>query len=205
MSGNALLDSAGTLQLANGISLLSQLTLAGSHDTTLDGVISGTGSLVKNGNGALRLAGINNYSGGTTINAGSVTGDTDSLQGAITNNGALIFEQDADGTHSGNLSGSGTLRKLCLGRLLFTGNSNFTGNTLVSAGSLVNDGTLASANVLVESGASLGGSGTYSGTVTIADGASLNAGSATAPLTVGNLNLSSVSYTHLTLPTTPYV
>ncbi|MFV2944995.1 autotransporter domain-containing protein [Pseudomonas japonica] len=193
VTGASLLDSTGALQLANALNLTSQLTLAGSQDTTLSGVISGTGSLVKNGNGSLLLSGANTYGGGTTINAGSVTGDTTSLQGAITNNGALTFAQNADGTYSGNLSGAGTLTKSGTGQLLLTGTSGFTGNTLVSAGSLVNNGTLASANVQVASGASLGGSGTYSGTVTIADGASLNAGTATAPLSVGNLNLSSGS------------
>nr|WP_311985776.1 autotransporter domain-containing protein [Pseudomonas bharatica] len=193
VTGASVLDSTGALQLANAINLTSQLTLAGNQDTSLNGVISGTGSLVKNGNGSLTLAGANNYSGGTTINAGSVTGDTTSLQGAILNNGALTFAQNTDGTYGGSLTGSGTLTKFGAGRLLLTGNSGFTGNTLVSAGSLVNNGTLASANVQVASGASLGGSGTYSGTVTIADGANLNAGSATAPLSVGNLNLSSGS------------
>ena len=191
VTGASTLDSTGALQLGNAINLGAQLTLAGVQNTTLSGAITGTGSLVKNGSGSLVLSGANTYSGGTTINAGSVSGDTISLQGAIVNNAALTFEQNANGSYTGNLTGTGSLTKNGTGQLLLTGNSGFTGNTTVNAGSLVNNGTLASTNVQVASGASLGGSGTYSGTVSLADGATLTAGSATAPLSVGNLNLSS--------------
>ncbi len=48
------------------------LTINGAGDTTLSGVVSGTGALTKNGAGALNLNGANTYSGNTTINAGTL-------------------------------------------------------------------------------------------------------------------------------------
>ncbi|VVQ07070.1 hypothetical protein PS910_04408 [Pseudomonas fluorescens] len=98
MLGNGTLDSTSALQLANAINLGAELTLAGNQNTTLIGAVTGTGSLVKNGTGELVLSGANTYSDGTTLNGGSTRGDTSSLQGAIANNAALTFEQNADGS-----------------------------------------------------------------------------------------------------------
>nr|WP_255263533.1 autotransporter-associated beta strand repeat-containing protein [Pseudomonas aegrilactucae] len=199
VGGNAALDGPVDLQLSNAISLAARLTLAGSNDLALSGVISGNGSLVKNGNGELLLTGANTYSGGTTLNAGSVVGNTRSLQGAILNNTALTFEQASNGSYTGNLTGSGTLVKSGSGQLLMTGTSGFTGNTTVNAGSLLVNGSLASANVQVNSGATLGGSGTYAGTVNVASGATLAAGGSATALSVGTLNLDAGSKLNVVL------
>ncbi|PCM47175.1 transporter, partial [Pseudomonas fluorescens] len=191
VTGNASLDSPSALQLANAINLGSQLTLAGNQNTTLLGAITGTGSLVKNGNGDLLLSGANTYSGGTTLNAGTTTGDTSSLQGAIVNNAALTFAQNADGSYTGNLTGAGTLNKTGTGQLLLTGNNTFTGDTSVQAGNLIVNGVLNSANVNVASGAKVGGSGQLGGNVQLASGATLTGGGTATPLSVGSLALSS--------------
>ena len=60
--------------------------------------ISGVGSLTKQGNGTLILTGDNNYSGGTTVSAGVLQGNTDSLKGNITNNASVVFDQANTGT-----------------------------------------------------------------------------------------------------------
>lgn len=199
VGGNAQLDSSTALQLANAINLGAQLTLAGTRDTTLGGAIGGSGSLVKNGSGALLLSGANSYTGGTTLNGGTTTGDTSSLKGAILNNAALTFAQNSDGTYSGNLSGSGTLTKSGTGELLLTGSNGFTGSTSVQAGSLRVDGTLNSATVNVASGATIGGSGEIGGTLQLAGGATLSAGGAATPLSVGALHLASGTTLDFTL------
>ncbi|WP_415842709.1 autotransporter domain-containing protein [Pseudomonas reidholzensis] len=192
-AGGTTLDSNTAITLANSAVLNGALTLAGSNALTLNGGISGAGGLVKNGAGQLTLGGANSYTGGTQINAGSVVGNSSSLQGAIVNNAALTFEQNANGSYTGNLTGSGTLTKNGTGELLLTGTNGLTGNTLVNAGSLLVNGRLDSANVQVASGATLGGSGTLAGAVNVQDGASLSAGSANTALSVGSLTLASGS------------
>jgi outer membrane autotransporter protein len=199
VSGNGTLDSTSALQLANAINLGAQLTLAGNQNTTLIGAITGSGSLVKNGNGDLLLSGANTYSGGTTLNGGNTRGDTSSLQGAIVNNATLTFEQNSDGSYTGNLTGTGILNKTGTGALLLTGNNTFTGNTSVQAGTLNVNGVLNSASVDVASGAKLGGGGQLGGTVQLASGATLLGGGSATPLSVGSLALSSGTNLDFTL------
>src|SRR6185312_12391263 len=69
-----------TVNLASGATLD---TGGDNSDTTFEGMIAGAGSLTKSGTGTFTLTGANSYSGGTTINAGTLAGDTTSLQGAI--------------------------------------------------------------------------------------------------------------------------
>ena len=62
------------VNLGNAINLGGNtLTLPGTSATTLGGVISGTGALVKNGSSNLTLGGANTFSGGLTLNAGTLT------------------------------------------------------------------------------------------------------------------------------------
>ena len=103
---------------------------------TYAGVMTGTGSLVKSGGGALTLSGANTYSGGTTIAVGLLVGSTSSLQGNILNNSALQFDQAADGTYAGVISGTGTLAKSGAGTLTLTASHTFTGGTSIDAGVL---------------------------------------------------------------------
>ncbi len=215
------LDSNRAVSLGNAVTLGGGLILAGSNDLILTGNIGGSGALAKNGNANLTLSGNNSYSGGTVLNAGSLTlGHNAALgTGALTilgntrldttanlqlNNAIVVGQQltltgSHDLTLGGVLSGTGDLVKNGSGQLRLTGNSSYTGTTLVYAGGLTVDGSFASANVLVGSGASLGGSGHLSGGVRLADGANLNVASATAPLTVGSLSLASNSNVNFTL------
>ncbi len=73
--------------------------------------MSGTGLLTKSGAGTLTLTGANTYTGGTTVSAGTLQGNTTSLQGNIANNAAVVFDQVAAGTYAGVLSGTGSLTK----------------------------------------------------------------------------------------------
>jgi len=50
----------------------NMLTVSGDHDTTINGSISGTGGIIKNGSGTLTLNGNNTFSGPVSINGGTV-------------------------------------------------------------------------------------------------------------------------------------
>lgn len=80
------------------------LTVNQASASTYAGVLSGTGSLIKNGAGVLTLSGLNTYTGGTTINAGTLAlsgfndwglgggGPNGNVQVTINSPGTLRFE-----------------------------------------------------------------------------------------------------------------
>ncbi|KZL02248.1 MULTISPECIES: autotransporter domain-containing protein [unclassified Pseudovibrio] len=100
--------------------------------------MSGEGALEKYGSYNLTLTGTNSYSGGTTIGAGSLTGNTNSLQGDIKMVGSThaIFDQNMDGTLSGDLSGEGSLVKLGTGTIVLTGSNTHTGGNYIVGGTV---------------------------------------------------------------------
>ena len=66
-------NSAGSLTASGALDTLgSLLTVDGTGPSSLAGVISGTGGIVKNGTGDLILSNSNTYSGTTTITAGKL-------------------------------------------------------------------------------------------------------------------------------------
>jgi outer membrane autotransporter protein len=165
---------AGTLQIGAGgkagslsgdVTNHSVLVFDRGDELTFAGAISGTGSLIQQGAGTLVLTGANTYSGGTTVTAGTLKGNTQSLAGAIADHGALVFAQASDGVFHGTVSGQGALTKAGSGVLTLDGANPFTGNTTVAAGSLlVGDASHPKATlagrVIVAKGATVGGHGT---------------------------------------------
>jgi len=127
-------------------------------NATYSGVLSGNGSsLTKLGAGNLTLTNANTYTGATTIAAGTltVTNPAFATTSAITNNGALVFNQTGDSTYAGVISGAGTLTQNANTTLNLGGNNtysglttinfgtiNFLGNTTLVTGNLVNNGNL---------------------------------------------------------------
>ena len=154
--------SGGTLQLGNGgaggtvkgdIVDNGVLVFDRKKALTFGGVISGTGSVVKNGSNILTLTGNNSFTGGTAINAGILQigngGTTGSISGDIIDNAVLVFDRKNDLTYAGAISGGGSLIKAGEGTLTLTGNSTYTGGTTVEMGGLVVTGSIAGAmNVL---------------------------------------------------------
>ncbi len=127
--------------------------------------MDGTGVLTKTGNGTLVLTGANNYSGGTTVGAGTLQGNTTSLQGNITNNAVVNFDQAANGTYSGAMDGTGVLTKTGNGTLVLTGANNYSGGTTVGAGTLQGNTTSLQGNITNNAVVTFdqGTTGTYAG------------------------------------------
>ncbi len=113
----------------------SQVLFMQSFDGTYSGAMSGSGQLYKSNSGNVTLSGPNTYSGGTFVDAGTLTGTSTSLQGNIQNNATTAFDQNFDGSYFGNITGIGQFRKAGTGNLTVTG-ANSQGSFLVEAGTL---------------------------------------------------------------------
>jgi autotransporter-associated beta strand protein len=146
--GSDIQIDGGTLEVASlngtavhiGTAAGTSFSYNASSNLTFDGTITGAGAFAKRGNGTLTLTGNNTYTGGTTISAGTLAGNSDSLQGNIANTAALVFNQSANGTYSGILSGSGSLTKNGAATLTLAGGNANSGTTLVNSGTLATQG-----------------------------------------------------------------
>ena len=134
----ASVDPAGDpsrLEADNGVvaTLSGTITEASAGQPLLFGVTGGTGSSAF----VLTNAG-NSWSGTTTIETGvTVQGTTATISGSdIVDNGALVYDQGANGTLTQAISGSGTLTKLGTGVVTLAGANSYTGGTVVLDGTL---------------------------------------------------------------------
>ncbi len=168
--------------IVNNATLKFQTTLS----QTYDGVISGSGSLIKSGTGTLILTAVHSFTGETTISQGTLQiGDgltTGSVLGAIVNNGVLTLFPAGDISFANAVSGTGSLKYLGTGTITFNSANTYTytGYTEISSGSMNLVGTIsnpsntsATGDVLVRN-AELVGNGSTSHGVTIDRGGVLN-------------------------------
>ena len=218
-SGGTTISAGGlvgtTSSLVGAITNNAALTFDQSTDGTYAGVISGSGTLTKLGNGVITLSGSLAHSGGTTISAGRLVGTTSSLAGAIANNAALTFDQSTDGVYAGVISGTGALTKSGSGMVTLSGANTASGGNAINAGTLLVSGSLAGANS-VASGATLAVTGSVSGVTTVAGGTLTGSGTAGAvilqngatlaagqggvgSLTLGNLSVDASAAVNLTI------
>ncbi|WP_200881970.1 autotransporter-associated beta strand repeat-containing protein, partial [Nitrincola sp. A-D6] len=199
--------SDGTLQIGDGGvsgSIDGNVTNSGalifnrSDDLDFVDEISGSGSLTQQGGGILTLTGSNSYTGSTTISGGTLQigdgGVNGSIDGNVTNNGALIFNRSDALSFAGEISGSGSLIQQGVGTLTLVGANTYSGDTIISAGKLLVNGSIAG-NTFVNSGAILGGSGTV-GNLVVNSGGILSPGNSPGLLNItGDLTLSPGSTT----------
>jgi autotransporter-associated beta strand protein len=177
-------SSDNSARFSNAASQQYRIDTNSQSVTLATALTSSGGSFTKLGAGTLTLSGANTYNGGTTVSAGILVGTTTSLQGAITNNAAVTFDQAVDGTYAAAMSGTGSLTKLGAGTLTLSGSNSYNGATTVSAGKLVVDGSIStSTTTTISSGATLGGSGTL-GALTINSGGFVTPGNSPGILTV---------------------
>ena len=198
---NAINDSAAVTVNSNGIltllsnqtvgSLASNLASAsiqlgsftlttGGNDTatTVYGEISGTGNLIKQGSATTTLAGLNTYSGTTSVSAGTLSIASDAnlgsaavllaagatlevtsatnIDNAITLSGNATVSNSANVTLSGVISGTNHLTKSGASTLTLS-NTNTYSATTVSAGTLsvASDSNLGSGTVTLAGGTTL--------------------------------------------------
>ena len=202
LTGGALVGNTDSLVGAIGTAAGTTVTFSQPGAGTYAGSLSGGGAVVIAG-GDITFSGTNNYTGGTTLTSGTLTGNAGSLTGNIVDNGTVVFDQNGtDGTYAGNITGSGSLVKTGDATLVMTGNSNVGGGTTISQGTLQLDGTLTGGPVQVSNGAQLGGTGTVTSNVALADGARLIAGTPIDPISFGgDLSLSNATELDFTLGT----
>ncbi|OAJ63603.1 autotransporter-associated beta strand repeat-containing protein [Paraburkholderia ginsengiterrae] len=169
---NAVNLAGGTLETTTGSGVVNgAVTLNGSSTfstgsgavLTVNGIVSGStpsSGLNVTGTGTVVLTGLNAYGGGTTLAGGTLQGNTNSLQGIITNNASLVFDQATNGTFSGAISGSGTVTKQNAGTLTFNSAQNYSGGTAITGGTLAVTGA--------------GTAGTASGSISVGSGGALD-------------------------------
>jgi outer membrane autotransporter protein len=164
------LDLNGFSQTANALSGAGEITLGSAiltannvADTTFSGAVTGTGSLIKEGTGALTLSGASSYSGGTQIVNGELTIMNGQAlgTGTVTNAATLNLDFNTGATLVNTLSG-GTVLKTGSDTLVLTGLNSAVGSIGVQGGTLTlgQNGMFTTDDYLTSGGAatSLGGS-----------------------------------------------
>ena len=155
---------AGTLLLTNTGTITGAtfgLTFGGAGNITVASIIgTTTGTLTKDGAGTLTLSASNSYTGGTTINAGTVAISNGSSFGSntvtfasngttvaalasvrVTNDYALTGNGTMDVganilTNSGVIAGAGSLTKAGAGTMVLGAANTYTGGTTINAGTV---------------------------------------------------------------------
>ncbi|ESY76893.1 hypothetical protein X739_33470 [Mesorhizobium sp. LNHC220B00] len=167
--GGNTLASAGTL-VGNAASIRGDIGNAGTvafdqaADASFAGDISGNGTMVKDGAGTLTLAGTSLLE--WAIDQGSLVSAAERFGGdvSIGAGGSFTFNQTANASYAGVLSGAGTFVKDGQGILLLASdNSAFAGGTSVTGGTLAAGAANAfssSSQFSVASGATLDLAGT---------------------------------------------
>jgi len=143
---------------ASSGTLAKNLLTGGAY--TIERSITVTGTAT-GGTGVTTLGG--NTDDNSTFSGAIALGATTQLTSVTTGTNAVTF--------SGAMSGSGGITKVGTGRVIISGSNSYTGATTISAGKLSVNGYIgAGSSVTVQSGGTLGGSGTTAGTVTVQSG-----------------------------------
>jgi autotransporter-associated beta strand protein len=151
------LSGAGGVTLGNNTLTISN----GSASDVYSGTIAGGGGLTVAGGTAV-LSGLNTFSGTTQVNGGATlqlgdgAGNMGLLAGAITDNGAIVFNGGGGSlaTYATGITGTGTV-EVKSGTLGLQGNNTYTGSTTIDATAtlqIIGSGSIAQSSGLADAG-----------------------------------------------------
>ena len=159
-AGAVTINAGNTLTISNSIDLSlattdftlnCNLLLGGTNvwnvgtgrTLTVGGIVSGSNPVTKQGAGVVILAGNNTYTGGTTINSGTLQIGSGGSAGSIgstagvANGGALFYNRSDAALNEGYvISGSGSVTMVGTGAVTLSGTNTYSGATAVSTGEL---------------------------------------------------------------------
>jgi len=152
------------------------------------------GTLALSGSGAIDdVSAVNVVGSGATFDVSGISASGETVGSLAGGSGSSVELGTKNLTTGGNndsttfagvISGSGGLTQEGTGTLTLTGANNYTGATQVTGGAtLIVNGSLTSSLTTVQSGSTLGGSGTV-GSLTVASGAAHNPGNSPGIMTV---------------------
>jgi len=185
-TGSALGSTAAGTVVASGAALEMQGGITvGAEALSLAGAGAGGAGAVRN------ISGTNTYGGAITLSSATrINSDLGrlTLSGAVGGGGQdLTIGGAGTVTISGNIAtAGGSLTKDGAGTLVLSGSNAYSGGTGVNAGTLAVNGSLGSGLVSVASAATLMGSGTIGGAVSILGGGIVAPGTSPGTLTVND-------------------
>jgi fibronectin-binding autotransporter adhesin len=208
---NGISIASGTINLAGASAATNTITVTNGSDTaTISSALSGSNGLTKAGNGTLILSGANTYTGGLTINAGTVKlGSTGALNSTANSQNALTFGPASTGTLSVN-GNSVTIASLNsdagnAGTTIVQNGSTSAGTATLTIGNSTNAdstfaGTIRDGNTGIlainKTGSgtlTLSGANTYTGATNINQGKLVLSGGSLAAGTVSVANLATLA------------
>lgn len=169
---------AGGGASASVINVASNFTMGNSSSFTYNGTLSGSGTITKTGTGTLTYPNTSGSGINYIISQGSISigggGSTGSIAGSIQNNSNLIFNRSAGYTHTGVISGTGTVTFNSSGNTTLTGANSYQGGSTIIRGtvSIGNNTALGSGNVTIAGNCTI----SSSGQVTVANNIALGSG-----------------------------
>ena len=183
-AGLTINTGSGQVNLQGNVSDLTSLTVNSNTSSQVAGVISGSTAIVKSGTGALTTSANNTYTGGTTVNAGTLFGGAASRSNNVFGTGSisvasgatLWIDRSDDGalTNALTLNG-GTLRGTNGFGQYWDGNITLGAHSTIKADyNFIIDGVISgSSKNLTKTGNGnllLRGNNTYTGSTTISAG-----------------------------------
>ncbi|MBN8711336.1 MAG: hypothetical protein BGO12_09685 [Verrucomicrobia bacterium 61-8] len=135
------LTLSGTTNL-NGQAMNLNVAFGNNTNTGINvGALTGSGAVVKNGNGYAKMTAANANTYSVTINDGTLSYASVSMAGAgditVNSGGVLDYSSGGNATYGNIISGAGSVTKGLTGTLTLTGSNTYTGNTTVTTGTLV--------------------------------------------------------------------